>query len=204
MKLNLIMVKASDWVLKRNPKPARKDPMGPVAKVVLANRQSKPTQKTSLLASPAGLRRSLRTHAGPQTYQSILKVSILLNKSLLKIDITRLRLMLLFKIFWGNCKPPKPAPALLCFRVENSGGQIEVTYGDPSQGSEANGLCLQGELVDHPHRGDQTVLNNHRELRFLERFFEFAWIAARSMSSRLMVALVEESMIANKTRKGRW
>ena len=71
--------------------------------------------------------------------------------------------MLLFKIFWAN------APAL-CFRVENTGGQIEVTYGDPSQGSEASGLCLQGELVDHPHRGDQTVLNNHRELRFLERF----------------------------------
>ena len=39
------MVKASDWVLKRNPKPARKEPMGPVAKFVLAKRQSKPGYK---------------------------------------------------------------------------------------------------------------------------------------------------------------
>ena len=48
--INLIMVKASDWVLKRNPKPARKDPMGPVAKVVLAKRQSKPTQNSKVLS----------------------------------------------------------------------------------------------------------------------------------------------------------
>ena len=49
MQIDLIMVKASDWVLKRNPNPARKEPMGPVAKVALANRQSKPFQKIIII-----------------------------------------------------------------------------------------------------------------------------------------------------------
>ena len=41
------------------------------------------------------------------------------------------------------------------------------------------------------------------EKKFLLWSILFAWIAARSMSSRLMVALVEESMVAKKRKKGR-
>ena len=62
-------------------------------------------------------------------------------------------------------------------------------------------FSLKGELVDHPHRGDQTILSNHCEQNFfylLGKSIVFAWIAARSMSSRLMVAPVEESMVATK------
>ena len=45
-------------------------------------------------------------------------------------------------------------------RVENILGQIQVTYGDPSQGSDACDFSLKGELVDHPNWRNQPVLNN--------------------------------------------
>ena len=57
------MVKASDWVLKRNPKLARKAPTGPVAKVALANLQSKPAQKILIISlAPSGLRGANPSH----------------------------------------------------------------------------------------------------------------------------------------------
>ena len=184
--------------------------MGPVAKVVLANRQSKPAQKTSLLALSAWLRSSFRTHAGPQTHQPILELSILLkfqgkcfniywHKSPLKIDIT--------PVGWG------------WYCSSKYSGQMHLPY--------VSGLkILEGKskspMATHP-RAPRPVVSACKanwltiptgEIRrswtitvswdFWKGFWVFAWIAARSMSSRLMVALVEDSMIANKTRKGRW
>ena len=84
---------------------------------------------------------------------------------------------------------------------------MQITQGDPSQGSDAGDLGLQGELVHHSHRRNQTILNIHHgktfHIFYLSCFrdsninhYALACMAARSMSSRLMVAVVDENIIA--------
>ena len=132
-------------MLKRNSKPARNDPMGPVEKELMARRQSNPEQKQH---------------------------SAFTDQKKKKVN-----------------------------------AKMQITQGDPSQGSDAGDLGLQGELVHHSHRRNQTILNIHHgktfHICYLSCFrdsninhYAPACMAARSMSSRLMVAVVDENIIA--------
>ena len=44
--------------------------------------------------------------------------------------------------------------------------KMQITQGDPSQSSDAGDLGLQGELVHHSHRRNQTILNIHHGKTF--------------------------------------